>query len=543
MEPDHRLVRTGSLLLRVSVLAAPLVCLAGLFLMTAGIDECWILLDVRGLAEHGRYGQGSQIHSSNSLSTGGLYTVAATILHLAGGGRLEVIRLLGPLSLAGMLFLLLRIADRTAGRREDTRWMVAGGLLAAHGTFLLGSQAYGEILATVLVFLGALTWVDLPQGSWRRRVLVGLLLGSAAAARLNCLPAFVALGATLITGGRGNRRAEFRDTLFAGVAGALAFMVQWGLLVRFSQDGLAPSEVRKDFGLGGLLSAPLAYVIPERLGFFSVGQDHLALFAAVGVTAGWIWARRRAAEPAAGDVLLAFAWLLWAAWVTRAPLAHLRYLWPGLAAFAAVGGLTLAAAFRAAGEADQKALQRGVLAVALACAVTGYLEGSRMVLHGDSDVLSWEWHRGSPHSLEFGPFKRLQAQKATVRRLGELPASDAVATLAVDTPLAYLTRRPIVPVQGYYSDQYCEYYVRRAPPALEGRRPRWLVATPMWYRHPAGFPTVALHEWIEKNCRLEAQYGAYAIYEVRGSLPPGPELFDLNWDHPGLPLTAPPKGP
>jgi hypothetical protein len=166
-----------------------------------------------------------------------------------------------------------------------------------------------------------------------------------------------------------------------------------------------------------------------------------------------------------------------------------------------------------------------------------------MVIHGDSDVQSWEWHRGSPHSLEFGPFKRLQAQKATVRRLLELSPGDAVGTLTIDTPLAYLTRRPIAPVLGYYTDRYCDYYVRRAPLAEGGRRPRWIVATPMVYRHPAGFLTPALHEWISKNCRLDSNFGGYAIYEVVGSYPSGPELFDLKGDHPGLPLTDPPRGP
>jgi hypothetical protein len=511
----------------------PLACLAGIFVLTAGLDECFLLLHIRGLVEHGRIGEGSFLHSSHSLATTGAYTVAASLLHWLGKGTLPVIRLLSPLSLIAIIFALLRFSDHSLGRRDPDRWIVAASLLLVHGTFMLGSQAYGEVLATALVFWGILLWTELAPGSWRRRLWVGIILGVAVATRINCAPVFVALGVTWACG-RGDRRRELRDSLLTAGIGLLAFIVQWSLFLRFAHDSLSPSKWRNDFGGGNLLSVPLGYIVPKTLGAFAVGQDHLALVVVVGITAAWwCWARRRVTDSRAGDVLVVFGWLEGLAWCIRAPIPHLRYLWPSLAAFAAVGGLVLAAAFRAAVEVDSRVLRRGALTVALACVVSGYLEGSRIYLHGESDLLSWEYQRATPQTLQYGPFKYLLAQHAVVQHIRELPSQDGIATLDLDTALAFQTRRPILPILCYYREQ-ASYYIPR-PLGDQPRFPRWIVITPMVNRFPSSHYPAKLHEWMLRNCRLEANYGPYLLYEVLGSYPTSEDVFRLDQWEPAFP--------
>lgn len=526
----ERLQSVMDFLLRAGVVAIPVLCLAGTFLLTAGTDESFLVLHARGLAEHGRIGEGSNLHSSHTLSTSGPYTAIASLLSWVGRGSLQVVRLLSPLSVVAMIFILLRLADRTRGRRDTDRWIVPAAILVAHGLFMLGSQAYGEVLATTLVFTGTMIWTTLPPGSWRRPLAAGLLFGLAAACRLNCLPAFVALTITWITG-RGDRRTEFRDTAIAIGTGLLAFAGQWGLFVLLAHDPLAPSEWLGDFGIDSE-SEPIGYLVPRRLGYYVIAQDHLALVLAAGITVAWAcWARRRAGDPRAGDVLLAFAWVEGLAWLAKAPIPHLRYLWPSLASFAAVGGLCLAAAFRAAVDADSKLLQRAVLGVALAGMVSGYLEGARILLHGESDLLSFEYQRATHPTLQYGPFKHLRAQREMVRLLESLPADQAIATFTFDTALALETRRSILPIHCYYLEQY-HYYLPQ-PPSVRSKFPRWLVITPMVNRFPDCYFTPRLHAWVGKNCRLEAKRGPYLLYEVVGEYPPTNDLFVLDyWESP-----------
>src|SRR4051812_46777802 len=123
----NRLLRAGETLLRVGVIFVPVACLAGIFLMTAGTDETWILFGPRGLAEYGRYEAQSPFLGVHS--TGGLHTALAALLHLIGGGRIEVIRLLSVLSVTGLLYVLWRWALRF-DLEGPHRWLLTAAPLA-----------------------------------------------------------------------------------------------------------------------------------------------------------------------------------------------------------------------------------------------------------------------------------------------------------------------------------------------------------------------------------------------------------------------------
>lgn len=509
--------------LRAGVLAAPVACLAGIFLMTAGTDESWIVSSIRGLAEHGTYAAESPYRSVQS--TGGAFTVAVAALHVLGGGRLEVIRLISVLSLAGLLVLIWRLSDRVLGTRTLAPWIMSAALLAVPGTFMLGSQAYGEILATALIVAGALLWGTKPCGTWDRRLWTGLILGSAAATRLNCLVALAALPLAALMN-RGRRRAELVDAGIALAAGAIVFTLLSQGQVWMSVD---PTTAGRTFETSGLTleqGLNLGYLIPLHLEYWSIAQGFLPFLVIAVILAGWAWARPQVTAPQGVDFLLCFALAMWGAWLLRAPIPHLRYAWPGLAAFAIVGGLVLAIWGARLLSSSSPWMRSAVAWFAVALLATGYLDAARTYQHGESDVLSWQWHRAIPSRIEFGPLRALRSQKAIVRRLNELPKEDIVATFGFDTALSLLTRRSIVPVRAYYPEAGV---VDLQPlPHAPGAKPRWLAITPFVNRFPGRRITPELDRWIEQNCRLDCQFGPYVLYEVTGRYPDSPEVLSLH---------------
>jgi len=524
-----------SRLLRAGVIAAPLACLIGIFAMTAGTDESWIVFGVRGLAEHGQYGAESPYRSVHS--TGGAYTAVAAGLHLLGGGRLEVVRLVSVLGLAGLLYLIWRLANHSLGVKSDAPWLMSAALLALPGTFMLGSEAFGEVLATALVVGGACLWGGSPGGAWGRRVWTGLLLGTAAATRLNCIIALAALPlAALLVPGR--RRSELTDAGIALIVGAVAFAIQSQLLVRISVDpGMAATTLTTSgFTLEG--EHKLSYLIPLTLDYWITAQNFLPFFVIAAVLLGWAWARTQVAAPQGADFLIIFSVLVWGAWLVKAPIPHLRYLWPGLAALAIVGGLVLSVLARRLASSDRPLARAAPAWLAVSLLFTGYVDAARTYENGESDILSWQWQGATARRIEFGPLRALRSQKSIVARLKKIPSDQNIACIGFDTALSLLTRRPIVPVEAYYPG--VNHPDLQSAPRASGPKPRWLAITPFVNRFPNGGMTPALHRWIEQNCRMDCRFGPYVLYEVTGTYPESPAVLALHPSTLQLPLVTQP---
>lgn len=537
MIPGTLLEAGPAKLLRAGVLAAPIACIAGIFLMTAGTDESWIVSGVRGLAEHGRYGAESPYRSAHS--TGGAYTVVAAGLHVVGGGRLEVVRLVSVLGFAGLLLLLWRLGDRVQGNRTAAPWIMGAAIIALPGTFMLGSQAYGEILATALVVAGALAWGSKAGGTWGRRAWVGVILGTAAATRLHCILALAALPVGALMN-PGRRRAELIDAIAAGIVGVAVFALQYHALWWISADPGSAGENMKASGFK-LQEGGLAYLIPLKLDYWTISQGFLPLLAMVAVVAGWIWARPRVAAPQGPDALLAFSILMWGAWLVQAPIPHLRYAWPGLVGLAIVGGLVLAILADRWAQAGGILARTGVTWAAVSMLVAGYMDAARTYQLGESDILSWQLQRAMPLQIEFGPLRALRSQKSFVQRLNRIPPDEIVATVGFDTALSLLTRRTIVPASAYLPGPPLSDLqpLRHAP----GTMPRWLAITPFVNRFPLGRIPPELHRWIEQNCRFDCKFGPYVLYEVTGKFPESSTAMDLHLWAPRLPLVPDPGRP
>ena len=513
----------GGFLLRASVIAAPLACLAGIFLLTAGTDETWILFSVRGLVEHGRYAAESPVNSV--LTTGGAYTLLAALLHFVGDGRLEVIRLLSVISFAGLLWTL-RLWALRKGITGNLCWLVAAAPLLVPGSFLLGSQAYGAVLASFLVVVGLMLWGELEPGSMRRKILVTLLLGTAVATRQNVVFALVApLLVILLT--RSNR-AHIADGLAVLILGGLVYFAEKSILAFISVNIISNPGAT---GLINHLAVPLGYWIPLRLANWSIGQSFMPVLISMLITIGWLRVRQSVNKSQGIDALLVFAWLAMLAWVFMAPIPHLRYLWPALAAFSVVGMFVLALLF-----AKHELHPAGILAVGFVILTTGYLDGARSYLHGEADILSWQLNRETRYSLQHGPFRYRQYQQAIVERLEQIPADEAIATIGFNTALAFLTRRTIVPVKAYYPQEGKQGAVfwrpeNKSPPP----RPRWIVSIPFVNQYPSAYMSHPLYEWLRANARVADRYGPYVLYEVFGSFPSTVDVFSLDKWGPALP--------
>jgi hypothetical protein len=514
--PTNRLLSISEMLLRVGVILVPVACLAGVFLMTVGSDEAWILFGVRGLVEHGRYSAESPFTSVQS--TGGMYTILASLLHIVGGGRIEVIRLLSVASVAALLFTL-RLWALRFDIKSPHRWLVTAAPLLVPGTMMFGAQAYGEILAFLLVTVGLMLWGELEPGSWRRRLLIGILLGTAAATRPNVMFSLLApLVVVLLT--RSNRK-HLIDSALVFVIGGFVFLLQFYILLALS-DNFHWSPVA--YAASSPFASQFGYFIPLRLSYWSIEQSFMPFVMAVLISIGWFQTRQGVKKPYGVDALLAFAWLAMLAWLFEAPIPHLRYLWPALAAFSVVGMFALALLLQ-----TQARHVGNVLMVGFALLVTGYFDGIRIFKNGESDILSFELNRESSYSNDYRPFSQVQYQRAIVSRLLKIPPDEPIATYTdYDVALSFLTRRTVVPVDSYYSGEINKRYVVWRPAAENSSiRPRWIVGTPMLNHKLNKFSSNQLNNWIKENCRVAERQGPYVLYEVIGSFPEKPDIFSL----------------
>jgi hypothetical protein len=234
------------------------------------------------------------------------------------------------------------------------------------------------------------------------------------------------------------------------------------------------------------------------------------------VSGAWFWLRRRVADAPRGlDLLVIFAWLQWFAWIARSPIPHLRYVWPGLAGFAVLAGVALAALHAHGRRQDDSALRLVALSAGLACLVTGYAAGLRSVVHGEGDLLSMEWSNEVARSPHYRRFDHARHQREMSRHLEQVVAPDEVVmVLGSSLPNGYLSRRRLYRASWFVNNGWWE---------TPERLPKRILVTP-WIGSYERLRDSG-RRWIEDNCTLEARYGAWLLYRVEGAYPSDPKPF------------------
>jgi hypothetical protein len=497
-------------LIAAALLCAALMSLAGIFLLTLGFDEAWILLALHQIIHPAT----PDMAIAPVVSNGGLFAAAQLAISAVVGNALWAHRLFVFLCLIAIAAILMRQARRQS-QSTAIALLVPSVLIGLPGTLVFGATAYGTMPAFLLLLCVIEVWDATSERRWTRRIACGIVAGLAAATRLELLmllPAMVI--AALLQ--REGRRARLTDALIAAVIGAAILGASLALLYH-AAPAKAPVDSTSVGSMTGATGAILDY--PRLLNKWVIGESFMSPALLVLATlVGWVIMRgsdRR--STAVASILIPCGWLLWLAWLARSPIPHLRYLWPALACFAVVLGFGLAHLYEWGQSQRQPFARIAALTLGLACILSGLGSTLRDLVHGEGNILSWEWSRETPADY-YRRFQYVHDQRAAAQYLrDQTTPNEDIGVVGLDMELRYLTGRRIIPLQSLAQGD-----AWKDPAHL----PRRFMISPMvgsyLYLRPQGY------RWIEENCTLEAQFGRYSFYRVTGPYPPDPATLTLD---------------
>lgn len=476
-----------------------LIAVAAVFVMTLGTDEAWVLNGLRSSL-------GPRVENLTTeliVTNGGPFALLNLASEFLFGSTVWIPRLISLGWLLGAFYLVSRHAGRGAGDRTSA-FLVLAPVLAFPGVAEIGTAALGTS-AGIFFMIAALSLWSRPRVSPLTRVVgTGLLYGLAAASRFDLVLVGPALWLASSFRSAPDRRVDLRIDLGATavlvIGGAIFMANQW--VMSLPANAVVVANVAGSTGLSGV---KLDY--PKLLNAWATAATiaPLAFLALLVVSAFWrdpmLSARSTSKRTPSFEALLAVTGVvLFAGWLFRAPIPHLRYLLPSLFCFAVLGGLTLyrvAAAAAARGSVRQHLL---CVLLALGCVVGGIASTIRSLVMSDSDYASWEW----AHEMPFDYFRRFEARGEQVRIAAylrdELPA-DAQIYGYVPYALRYLTQRPIVAIDLGFK-----------PTDQQVRTQRFVVFTPAVGTYL--YLNAEAQNWLLANAVLHKEIGRYSVYRL-----------------------------
>lgn len=486
--------------------------IATVFLMTLGTDEAWVLSGLRSYLRP----PVPDLSTPPVPTSGGVFAAANLALEAAFGSGVAIHRLF---SLACLLALVVAAAalGRTDGRRGLEPLAVAP-LLAVAGTAEVGTAALGTSAAVLLAVIATVVWCRSGAPRLGRAAAAGLLFGLAAATRFDLVlfaPALVAVSAVERRPGERPRLVFPWAALAAAVVGGAVFLANQALMTRAAHAlvtaQLSAAHLASVTGVQGVQGVLVDYPrllnrVTIAVGFASPGALVLAASLAGGTPAeGDAGVRRRVAT-----VLVAIGAATWVAWILRAPIPHLRYLWPSLALLGIAAGIGLPALARALAARGSAWPLAAAYFVAAGLVLGGVAGTFRSVVASDTDAVSWEWSRETAMD-QFRRFDAVLEQRALAAFVRDRIPAGATILSYVPFPLRYLAGRPIVDV------------VSGSPTGTGGEV--YLVLTPMvgsyLYLRPEAYA------WIGERGQLVAQFGRSSIYRLPDGPPRDPDLLAL----------------
>jgi hypothetical protein len=526
--PAANSIATAALKLLIG--AWVLLAVAAVFVMTLGTDEAWVLNGLRSALQP----QVPHLSTEMIVTSGGAFALANLAVEWVAGNRVWAHRLVSLLCLGLTFALILRTRGKAAP--ASIKWLMLAPLIAIPGVAAVGTAALGTATGLFLMIAAMLLWTS-PTTSLGVRVIGGgLLYGLAAASRFELVlfgPAvLIASCIALSSSGKLTLRLNLPAWGFAVIGVGVFMLNQW--FMSLPANAMVEAHVDSSTGLNGW-----ALNYPKLLNQWATasGFAPLALLVVLAASAFWVApaaeATARRQTPKLEPLLLITGLILFAAWLFRAPIPHLRYAFPALFCFAVLGSLglqRLATQSLARGDAGRQWLL--CQCIGLACVIGSIGTTTRSLVMSDSDYASWEW----THEMPYDYFRRFEArldQARVATYLKEQMAPDARLYSYVPYALRYLTGRPVVAID------------RPAQPDGAVRHAdRYLVLTPAvgTYLHM----NIDAANWIEANTRLVKQIGRYSVYQ----LPAGSdadlanlELSRTNYEHhPGSKLWFGRKG-
>lgn len=494
--------------------------------MSLGTDEAWVLNGLRSLLEPRVPDLSTELISSN----GGLFAIASIVLEWIAPGSIVVHKLLSVSCLFGAWFVSLRLVRRFAISFLTKGWtsVVISPLLMLPGLVDVGTAALGTSCAILLLVSSVTVWTDDELSTVRKVLGAGVMFGLAVGSRLDVALFAPAFFVSALFFRLQSRRFDWSVLPMLTVAAVLI------VLNSYSQTWSAvPIDLHATAGARGFANWYFDY--PKLLNQFSTGLSLFAPAVAAAIVVATWWPRTAPSRPEGEhrqwrqlrilqSMLLVGGVCMGLGWLFRAPIPHLRYLWPTLFCFALLGSLVMAGlldqALRGA-DARRILLCHIFASIALAGAVAGNM---RALINADSDILSWEWS----HEMAYDYFRRFVAksdQASAAQFVTQLDPASTTVYSAVPFALRYLARRAVV-------DMVDGSALRRVTP-----RQGYIVLTPI--NGALIEMSTEGRQWISDNTKLVAQFGRYSIYKVEGvgvELPPS--VITRRTSYSGHPLSS-----
>ena len=493
-------LNTKTLLFSIYAVIVAGFCLtfvAGVFALTVEPDEVWNLMST--MKAFGLPMPHTSALDSPVTTTGGLHFVLHGLIALWRSGDIAIHRFA---SLAVTLILLGVVFGVVERHVKDRVLALAGTAVfaAAPGLLLQASLATSEIIATTTFLLATLFWVRYGSRSVAMALLGGVLFGLACATRMTCLSMLPALLVWSIFAHRGWAARLGYPLLAVGIS-VLVFVGM--VAIYFAAFGDTPwSEFMVAAGSASGITRPSLGIL-MRLNHVVVGDGIIPVLAVLALM-GWFFCRLESdgddPEPLGlcGFLLLAGG-MGWLAWLLKAPIPHIRYLWPAIPMVWLAAILLGLTALGRSKRPRSVSVTHGVLVVA--CAIQGLLN-VRMLAVGDSLALVYEVARGVRLGTPRDFLAPRKNQQILAGKLATLPASTTVLAFTAEAayPMTYLSGRTVKALLEPVNASVGDYLLVQPSDHLIWR-PRW-----------------ELLSWLQNNTTLVERQGDYSLYRVYGNI-------------------------
>ncbi len=501
------------------------LAVACLFLITLWTDEAWVLNGLRSTLEPIVKNLSTEV----IFTSGGPFALANLAIERAFGSVVWIHRAFSLICLLSLLAIVYRFGARSGGAAIAGALAIAP-LLSLTGTAEVGTLALGHAASCLLIVLGMLYWTRNDAGGIVRPLIGGVLFGLAAASRTEMVlgvAAVVAVGAFRpLSSGRLALRVPWSEMLMAvvalGVVAANMYLLRARSNVVSLEDHL--STAASASGLGGsflmrLLDYPL--MLNKMYILQSLTQIPLLMIAS---TLPFFFRSDDAAQRRFSILMIASAWTLTIGWIFRAPIPHLRYLWPALMCFAIPTGIAMARLYDLARREGRTSLALVCLIVAIGGVAGGLAGTTRSLVQGEGNLISFEWSREMGVDY-FRRFQALRDQAAVIEYIKTEIPQDVKLYSVLPFKYQYLAHRPIIDTRSIYTKKAMEER------AVMGGNPerKFLILPPelghYYYLTPEG------DEWYRSHARLVAEFGRHSVYEIQDEWPEDPELLWLYRTH------------
>lgn len=468
----------------------------GMFAMTLEPDEVWILMST--MKAFGIPLPPTSAVNHPVITSGGVHFVLHGLIALVWGADILVHRFVSigvVLILLGIVFKLIEyhIKDRILALAGTALFATAPGFL------LQASLATAEIIATTIFLLAVFYWIQFGSRSVGMALLGGFLFGLACATRMTCLSMLPAIliWSVLI------HRSWAARIIYPVLSIAVAVFVFVGFVAAYSYTfSDSPSNwnlMRMSFAsdANGLGRSFEGFIM--RLNYMEVANGIIPVIAIVAL-AGWFINRLEAGEDdrkfieLCGFLLLAGC-IGWFSWVLKAPIPHIRYLWPVIPVLWLVAILLGLSAMNRVQQKRTAVIAH--LAIIIMCAFVG-LRDVRMLAVGDSLRLVYEAAHLSRLGTPEDFFIARRNQNEIAALLKNLPAFATIYALSEPAayPMTYLSVRRVKAFTRPFRASAEDYLL-----VQPSDRFIWL---PKW----------DLIGWLQDNTTLVEHRGGYDVYRV-----------------------------